>query len=425
MRSRVVASLTAIAGSGLVLASSGAAASAGDTRLGPGGWSWFADPRAVYANGRTYTGWVDWRRRVVIASIGPEGSVRVPIAREDQPKTGPHLRHKQRDDHGNPALMVEPDGRITAYYSGHGGPHMYWRTTLRPGDITAWGPTSHVPVNVQGPAGYTYPNPVRLSDERRTYLFWRGGRSLPVFSSVDSAGTWAPAQTLIKPTGNQRPYVKVGSNDRDRIDFAFTNGHPRDGVSGVYYAQYRAGALFHASGAPIKGMNALPLRRSEADRVFDARAHRERSWVWDVAEDPAGHPVIVFAVFRHRGRLHRYKYSRWNGVAWETHDLGNAGRRITRAWSERWYSGGIALDHRDPRIVYTSVGRTRHHRIKRLVTPDGGKTWLRSWVTPSARTDNVRPIVPRGLPPGKEELLWMRGFYNIWAKFRTSIVARR
>ena len=140
MRSRVVASLTAIAGSGLVLASSGAAASAGDTRLGPGGWSWFADPRAVYANGRTYTGWVDWRRRVVIASIGPEGSVRVPIAREDQPKTGPHLRHKQRDDHGNPALMVEPDGRITAYYSGHGGPHMYWRTTLRPGDITAWGP---------------------------------------------------------------------------------------------------------------------------------------------------------------------------------------------------------------------------------------------------------------------------------------------
>jgi BNR repeat-containing family member len=411
-----------LAAAGLVLASS---ASAADSRLGPGGWSWFADPRAVYVGGHTITGWVDWRRWVVIASLGPEGTTRVRIAREDQPKTGPHLRHHQRDDHGNPALLVEPDGRITAYYSGHGGPHMNWRTTLRPGDISAWGPIQRLPVNIRGPAGYTYPNPVRLADEGRTYLFWRGGRSLPTFSSTDSTGAWAPAMTLIRPVGHQRPYVKVSSNDRDRIDFAFTNGHPRNDVSGVYYAQYRAGALYRASGAPIKPVAALPLRRSESDLVFDAHAHHERAWVWDVAEAGDGRPVVVFAVFRHRGRLHRYKYSRWNGSAWETHDLGSAGRRITRAWAERYYSGGIALDHRDPRVVYASVGRRRHHRIKKMVTPDGGKTWLRSWINHGAGTDNVRPVVPRGLPPGQNELLWMRGFYNIWAKFRTSIVARR
>lgn len=425
MRSRLVAALTAIAGSGLVLASSAGGATGGDSRLGPGGWSWFADPRAVYANGHTYTGWVDWHRHVVIASLGPEGTTRVRIAREDQPKTGPHLRHRQRDDHGNPALLVEPDGRITAYYSGHGGPHMYWRTTLRPGDISAWGPVQRVPVNVRGPAGFTYPNPVRLAGEARTYLFWRGGRSLPVFSSVGSAGGWAPARTLIQPVGPQRPYVKVSSNDRDTIDLAFTNGHPRDGVSGIYFARYRAGAFQRADGSQIETVDQLPMRPFQADRVYAAHPHRARTWVWDVADGADGNPVLVFAVFRHRGRAHRYKYARWNGQAWEVHDLGNAGRRITRAWDERYYSGGIALDHRDPRIVYASVGRRRHHRIKKLVTPDGGTTWLRSWVTRRSRSDNVRPVVPRGLPAGQDELLWMRGFYNIWAKFRTSIVARR
>jgi hypothetical protein len=425
VRSGLVASLTAIASLGLVLASSAGAATGSDSRLGPGGWSWFADPRAVYWNGVTYSGWVDWHRHVVIAALGPEGTTRVRIAREDQPKTGPHLRHKQRDDHGNPALMVEPDGRITAYYSGHGGPHMYWRTTLQPGDIRTWGPVKRVPVNVRGPAGYTYPNPVRLSSEGRTYLFWRGGRSLPTLSFVDSAGSWAPAQTLIKPLGHQRPYVKVSGNDRDTIDFAFTNGHPRSGVSNVYFARYRAGALYRANGALIEGVDKLPLRPTQTDVVYHALAHRTRTWVWDVADDASGNPVIVFAVFRHRGKAHRYKYARWNGQFWETHDLGNAGRRITRAWSERWYSGGVTLDHRDPRIVYASYGRRAHHRIKKLVTFDGGRTWQREWINRGRHTDNVRPIVPHGLPAGKDELLWMRGFYNIWAKFRTTIVARR
>ena len=37
-------------------------------------------------------------------------------------------------------------------------------------------------------------------------------------------------------------------------------------------------------------------------------------------------------------------------------------------------------------------------------------------------TDNVRPVVPRGLPKAATALLWMRGRYIFYTKFKTSIV---
>ena len=62
-----------------------------------------------------------------------------------------------------------------------------------------------MPTNTPGIRGYTYPNPIRLEAEDRTYLFWRGGNYNPTFSiQNDGETTWSAARTLISMPG-ERP----------------------------------------------------------------------------------------------------------------------------------------------------------------------------------------------------------------------------
>jgi hypothetical protein len=377
-----------------------------------GAWCWFADPRAVYAFGRTYIGWVDGQGYVVVATLR-DGKVR----RTRIAHPGPM---GFRDDHDDPALLVEPDGRITAFYSHHNGPFMLYRTTKNPHDVKSWGPEQAVPTHR---GQNTYANPVRLSSESKTYLFFRGDVQ-PTFATRSSKGKWSPAQTLVSNPG-ENPYMKVASNDRDRIGFAFTNGHPRGPVTSIYYARYREGMIEHTDGRPIKPLAKAPFTPAEADVVYDAHAHGDRrAWIHDVAFTGSGRPIVVYATFSADGFSHRYEYARWTGQRWKSFALAEAGGPITTDGVERHYSGGVVLDHRDPRTVYASVQRGSEHEIVKFVTRNGGKTFTRTPITSASPTDNVRPFMPRNLPEGNDELLWMRGFYDRYRAFQTSIVAR-
>jgi hypothetical protein len=376
-----------------------------------GAWCWFADPRAIYHDGRTYAGWVNGQGHVVVVTL--HGGVV-----EHRADIGQPAPDGRRDDHDNPSLLVEPSGRITAFFSHHNGPAMYWRRTRRPWDTSSWGELHTV--TKDSPHESTYPNPVRLADESAAYLFWRGDTQ-PVFARR-AHDRWSAARKLVSSDGT--PYMKVASNDRDAIALAFTNGHPRDAVTNIYYAGYRGGMLEHADGRPIVRLGKAPLRPSQADEVYDAAQHDgRRAWVHDVALTAAGRPVIVYATFSEDGRSHRYEYARWTGSEWETHDIAEAGGSITTAPVERLYSAGVVLDHRDPRVVYASVPQGAHRELERLVTHDGGRSWTATAITSESGTDNVRPFVPRGLPKGSGELLWMRGFYDRFAAFKTSLVA--
>jgi hypothetical protein len=229
------------------------------------------------------------------------------------------------------------------------------------------------------------------------------------------------AQVLIE-TSHAVPYLKAATNGLDTIYLAFTDGHPREHVTSIYFATYRDGQLRHADGSRIAPLGARPIQPAEADHVYDAtRHHGVRAWLDDVAVLPNGSPVILFTTFPDGGQRREYRYARWDGQTWQTHDLGDGGDTITYVASEHFYSGGMGLDHHDPRIVYASVGRYGHHRLERLMTPDGGQTWRRTWLT-SDRTDNVRPVVPRGLPTGSGEVLWMRGDYGRFQHPHTAIV---
>lgn len=386
------------------------------TNLAPGSWCWFGDPRAVRVTGQfdeTFVGWIGWDGAITIAAFDPSfGVLRTHV-----------IGRLFHDDHGSPAIFVEPDERLTVFFSGHDGQTMYYRSTLRPEDISAWGPLQRVRSRLPGRLGFTYPNPVLLPAEgNRLYLFWRGAQWGQDYAIRSLDGSWSPARELISAP-RQRPYVKVASNGSNTIALAFTNGHPRERITSLYYAAYRAGSLWHADGRRIIRLAQAPIAPRRADLVYDGRARNISCWVWDVSFDATGHPVIVYATFPTPAN-HVYWYARFNGRRWVSHFMTFAGPSISPTTIEQQYSGGMTLDHSDPSVVYLSRKVGGHFRIERWHTPNGGYRWLHSVVV-AGGGDNVRPVVPRGQDGGPMRLLWLRGAYGSYTSYRTSIAFLR
>ncbi len=273
----------------------------------------------------------------------------------------------QKDDHANPSIQVRPDGRLVVYYSRHVGPAMHYRVSSNPEDVTSWEAPRMVPTNTTGIRGYTYPNPIRLEAEHRTYLFWRGGNYNPTFSIQDDGETtWSPARTLITMPG-ERPYVKYDSSGGDTIHLAYTNAHPNEFSDvNIYYARVRRGKIEGVGGQQIGSLDD-PIAPGEGDLIYDGA---EQAWVHDVAADSAGRPVIVFASFP-TASDHRYHYARWTGSAWDVHQITPAGGTFREDGGSPDYSGGLTLDHEDPSRVYLSRQVGSSFQVEQWTTSDG------------------------------------------------------
>ncbi|MGZ4225407.1 MAG: BNR-4 repeat-containing protein [Solirubrobacteraceae bacterium] len=404
MKRLVAAALT------LAWALSATAAQAQIVTWAEGSWSWFGDPRAVQVGGATFVGWIDWSGRVMVGELDrSSGATRAVV-----------VARVYHDDHSDPSILVEPDDRLTVFWSGHNGAHMYYRTTLAPGDISAWTAVRTLQQSIRGPDGFTYPNPVLLPAEAdRPYLFWRGADWSADFATRAPSGNWSGAHELIRSPG-QRPYLKVAGNGSNVIGLAFTNGHPRDVLTSVYYAAYRNGSLWRPGGTWITRVNWAPIAPRQASIVYDANKTHVPAWVWDVAIGPDGRPVIVYATFP-PGAQHVYCYARFDGRRWISHRLTSAGGSISPGTTELQYSGGVALDHTQPSTVYLSRQVHGGWQIERWTSPDGGAHWRRTVVVPADGTENVRPVVPRGYTGGPVGLLWLRGVYGTYTDYRTSI----
>jgi len=367
----------------------------------------------VHHNNRSYIGWIDRQGDVKVASYDHATRLRTTVV----VRWGLEI-----DDHDNPSLHVLPDGRLMVFYSKHGGDRMYYRISSQPQDVTSWGSERTVPTNTSGTRGYTYPNPIQLSGEaNRLWLFWRGGNWQPTFSRTDNTGaSWSSARTLVNYP-NHRPYIKFSSNKTDKIHFAFTQGHPRNINTNIYYAYYKGGAFYRANGTRIKSISSLPISPSEADKVYDTNS---KSWIHDIAFDSAGRPVLVFAAFAAESD-HHYRYARWTGSAWKWYRITPAGGSISDR-REPHYSGGITLDHENPSVVYLSREVSGRHEVETWRTPDGGSSWTRESVTSGSSTENVRPISPRGLQALDDDMsvVWMRGAYNTYLTYQTDITTR-
>jgi unsaturated rhamnogalacturonyl hydrolase len=387
--------------------------------IGDGGWSWFQDPRAVFHQGarrRTYVGWVDQARNIRVASYDHDTREQVIVTLASDFSS---------DDHDVPAIEIEPDGRIMAFWSGHGGPEMFYRRTARPEDLTVWEPLLTVPVNTAGASGYTYPNPIRLPAERnKLWLFWRGGNFNPTFSTTIDRVDWAPARNLVLVPG-QRPYVKYISNGSDSIHFAFTEAHPRSLTTSIYYGVYRAGAVWRADGSRIAALAQLPMTPSQSDKVWDGPARGAKAWTWDIALDAQQRPVITFASFP-TDADHRYHYARWNGARWVVSQVTAAGGSMNLDPAEPNYSGGITLDKASPDRVYVSRRIGGVFELDQRVTADGGETWTARPITTGSTTGHYRPVPTRRRAAGSDlDVFWMHGTYPSYVSFRTALLTHR
>ncbi|MFA7466431.1 MAG: BNR-4 repeat-containing protein [Parcubacteria group bacterium] len=350
-----------------------------------GAWCWFQDPRAVSYNGKTYVGWVNRSGDIVISRYDNQ-----------KKETVSNVLHYnlQIDDHSAPTILILQDGRIMVFYSAHVGNAMFYRISISPEDISNWSEEKRITTNTEGKRGYTYSHPVRLSDENnKIYLFWRGGDFKPNFSTSIDGVEWSNAQNLFD-VPNERPYMKVFSNGSDKIYFTFTDGHPNEiETNNIYFTYYQDGSFYKADGTFIKGVNDLPLVASDLDVVYDSNLSGVNAWNWDIAIDNSGNPVIAYATFPAL-EDHRYNYAYWDGESWNNYEIAKAGGSIDKD-REPFYSGGMAINHQDPSIVYLSREINEMHEMEKWETPDWGKSWSSKIITSQSLAKNVRPVVPR------------------------------
>lgn len=391
-----------------------------------GGWCWFSDPRAIAREGRTYAGWVT-----------ADGSVAVSAWTHATGLVTRYTLHPQfeRDDHDNPALLFLPDGRLAAFYSLHASGDMRLRVTTRPGDISEWQPERSLGFITANPGkrGTTYANPVLLTGESDTlFLFWRGTDFKPTFSlSRDLGETWSTPRTLLARTGaddTNRPYLKLSSDGANRIDFVFTDGHPRnEPTNSVYYLRYEHGEFFKADGTRLGGIADLPLDPARCDRVYDG-ASDGRAWIWDIATGSDGRPVIAYTRLPAEND-HRYAFARWDGKVWLTAEVCSAGAWFPqtpdgKTEPEPHYSGGMSLDHSAPFTFYTSRRLEGIFEIERWHSADQGATWTNRALTSHSRHDNIRPFAVREANATGPAVLWLSvDHYQHYTKYRTAVKA--
>ncbi|MDQ1630635.1 MAG: hypothetical protein QOC80_607 [Frankiaceae bacterium] len=431
----VLGVLVALAGTGgLTLRPAAAADVAGVASLvDDGAWCWFQDPRAVHhvgARDRTYVGYV--------TSTGDIDVVSADNGTGQLVHTTLHPAF-QADDHASPGIVVLPNGIVAVFYSAHGGQQMFYRLSVRPEDVSAFGPERTVGTNTVGTSGYTYANPIYLPAEGRTYLFFRSADNRPAVTWSADLRTWSKATDLIYPDKSgaaARPYVKYGTNGRDAISIAFNDGHPRDvPTNSVYVAVLRGGVLHSADGTPLAAVDParvggavtpLPLHSARLRPVYDGAGAGGKAWVHSTALDADSRPVVAYATFPRdttpTDTDHRYRYAAWNGTAWNDREFARAGGSIATTGGEDDYSGGMDLDHNDPSVLYAARQVGSVFEVERWHTPDLGRTFeAPTRLTPGATEKNVRPVVPWG-PPGDVKVLWMSGRYDHWrAQYRTRV----
>ena len=262
-------------------------------------------------------------------------------------------------------------------------------------------------------------------------MFWCGISWKPTFATSPDGKTWSTPRILIEQQGCEantiRPYFKVVSDGKSTIHFAFTDGHPRDEPeNSIYYMKYEHGAFVKADGTWIAPIKELPIQPRASDIVYDAKPSKVRAWIWDIALDADSNPVIAYAQFL-KETDHRYHYARWVGGSWLDTELVAAGKWFPQTPAgaterEPHYSGGIALDHADPSIVFLSREVAGMFEIERWATNDSGKTWQSIPITSHSAHPNVRPVVARNTGGTGEYVLWIQGDYVYSTDYHTGIV---
>src|SRR6266567_6769052 len=308
-----------------------------------GAWTWYNDPRALFYNGNFYFGYVrNADGRSVLSAFNPTNGAKTDLFTSSRTEI---------DDHDVSGLLVKQDGTMLAVYARHGTDQFFayrLSTSTNPATAAEWGAEQTIAATG---AGLTYANPYQLTAESgRVYDFSRDLNFNPtVFTSSDGGSTWSSPQLLIKTgTGSIRPYVKYCSDYAQRIDFLYTDGHPRDVANSLYHLYYQGGWFYQTDGTPVTNYANLPILHDSGQRgsvIYqyssapssdpDDHIPTGRAWCWETTYQTNGWPVCVFTVQVdyvtgtnwYDDRIYYY-YARWTGTNWQKRFIAQAGRPL-------------------------------------------------------------------------------------------------
>ncbi|MEK7780450.1 MAG: BNR-4 repeat-containing protein [Verrucomicrobiota bacterium] len=416
-----------------------------------GAWTWYNDPRALFYNVKLYFGYVR------------AGDSKTALSSFDlttgQTSNLWNSGFTQLDDHNNPGLLAKQDGRLLAVYARHiSDQYFSYRTSgsTNPFAPSGWNAEINIP---NSGAGMTYANPFQLSAESgKIYNFCRNQNFNPtIFTSTDGGTNWSAPQLFIQAGsgGTVRPYLKYSSDYTQRVDFLYTDGHPRDIANSLYHLYYQGGAFYKTDGALVKNYASLPILHDSGERgsvIYQYNAADQadpnewiptgRAWCWETAYQSNGAPVCVFTVQRDNiapngsltDRIYYY-YARWTGSAWQKRFIAHAGRPLYNAEDD--YAGGICVDPVEPNVIYISsnaqdpfnlsdttnvtLRASERYELWRGVTGEGGLSFSWSQITSNSVVDNLRPYIPRR-NGGERCVLWFRGNYATYTSYSCSIV---
>ncbi len=390
-----------------------------------GGWCWFQDPRAIIHDGQLVVGGVAGN------GIG-DAAVGVYDLEENTilGRTTLH-KHFDHDDHNSPAFFARPDDSLLAVYARHSTENKHYYRFSETDDYLSWG-EEH---NIESGEPVTYMNLYHLADEGTLYNFYRGIEWNPTFViSKDEGNSWGEPVHFIKSEveGRTRPYPRYASNGQDTVAVSFTDAHPRDHGTSIYYAEFRDGNFYNADGSLIKNLEQDgPLKPSESERVYqggggDFRGHElsahKSAWTSSIVLDEQGHPHIGYSLYLSNNDQ-RYRLASWDGEQWIDREVAHAGSRLYER--EASYTGLISLNPEDPSQVVISTDVTPStgealggkHQIFRAQIGENDDTSTVQWeqITQDPARHNIRPM----FVPGEEHdaLVWQRGQYNTYTDY--------
>ncbi|QXC60871.1 BNR repeat-containing protein [Aquihabitans sp. G128] len=352
------------------------------------------------------------------------------------------------DDHDSPGLTVDPDGSVTASWTGHDDDGLV-HLARTAGEPVRWQRLPDVAFPPQpGLPRVTYANLVRSQG-----LLWNftrlNGRTVAM-SSADEGRTWSSAPLLGLPvaegTAPDTPYVQYAANPtRDRIDFVTSTGHPKGIVRNALHSGYVQGAgIFRTDGTQVGTLRAggpgvdpsalTPVDVPDGPAANDAASPYGQPDLWgsDLRIDADGNPVVTYSLrttdpspVEGKRFRHQYRWARWSDEGWERHTIGEAGSELFGA--ELDYTGLATLDPRDPyRVVVSSdvdpssgqplvssADGAVHRELFDGRSADGGRTWTWRPLTKDSTADNIRPILVAG-DDGTTVIVWQRGAYRSW-----------
>jgi hypothetical protein len=341
------------------------------------------------------------------------------------------------NDHNNPSLALLPDGNLMIFYSEHNGNAMYFSKTTSPGNISTFRPVQKLPTSAISNKGFTYPNPVLITENNqdKLFLFWRGDDWTPTFSiSADKGASWTTPRSMVK-NGIQRPYVKYFGDSESRIHMTMTDGHPSGLINNsVYYMYYENGAFYKANNQKIGTYSDMPFSLSQLDKVYSPNANTSsagtgRAWVWSIVTDSDDKPMIAYSVSKSINN-HEYHYAQWTGSTWASNLITTAGDSIQADGNyygrEDYYTGGVFFDQHDPTTIYLSKqAYNKNHVVQEWSSKNKSGNYKLVRDLTSSSQSSFRPYVPqwKGVSSRANsfKVLWMTGEYEYYTDYKTSI----